>query len=195
MRTALAHPVELADFLRLARPDLAAHFRFDAAQPLGREVVTEDWRRREADLPFLIPFRRVDGGETAVQVYVLLEHQSAGDPLVPLRQLFLTVAHWNDQWQAWQDLPHPRAPLRLHPVLPIVLHTGERPWNTVTTLADLVDAPPELLPHLPVWEPVFWQLSAQDPAALLEGAPVARLLGVMATFDRGQGGYEPAGGA
>ncbi len=96
MRGVLVRPENLGDFVRHAQPRLAAGFVFEQARPASREFVTEDWRRREADLLFEVPYRRGQG-QADVLVWVLLEHQSDTDTVVPLRLLFESVMAWSGQ--------------------------------------------------------------------------------------------------
>jgi hypothetical protein len=179
MRQSLRQPANLRDFLAYVVPDLTGGFVFERAQLLDREFFAEDWRRREADLPFEIPYRTGEGEQPAL-VYLLIEHQSDTDPLMPFRMLYLTVGYWDRQWQAWANLPRPRGRLQLVPVLPIVLYTGATPWGSNRTLAELL-APPEVFHGFaPRWEPIFWSLADQTPEALLNsGAAWLQLLAVM----------------
>jgi hypothetical protein len=122
-RQSLRRPANLGDFLHLVVPQLADGFDCDRARLLDREFLTEDWRRREADLPFEVPYRTAEGEEPAL-VCVLIEHQSDTDPLMPLRLLSYVVWYWDRQLQAWTGSDRPRPPFRLHPVLPVVLYSG-----------------------------------------------------------------------
>src|SRR5579872_5574327 len=87
IRDTLRDPENLHDFLSRALPDLAAGFDYARARLIDPEFTLEDWRRREADLPFEIPYRTGEGEVTAL-VCVLIEHQSDTDPMMPLRLLF-----------------------------------------------------------------------------------------------------------
>jgi hypothetical protein len=100
----------------------------------------DDWRSRECDLLIEIPYR-TDAGERLALVCVLVEHQSAPDPRMPLRLLVYAVLYWERQWRTWEESSPPRQPLRLTPVLPLVLYTGHRPWHPGRTLADLLAEP------------------------------------------------------
>jgi hypothetical protein len=193
MRGLLGRVDNLADFLRCARPVLAGNFAFERGRPDTREFITEDWRRREADLLFEIPYRWA-AREIEVLVWVLLEHQSRTDTLVPLRMLFESVMAWAQQWQHWAGRLPPRSALRLQPVFPIVLYTGSRPWGSNETLRDMVDAPPELLELVPDWGPIFWNLSQRTTAELLGAGPFMQLLAVMraSETDQFQGVYRQA---
>ena len=100
-------------------------------------------------------------------VFVLIEHQSAEDPAMPLRLLYFAVLYWERQWRAWEKVSPRQSPLRLSPVLPLVLHTGSGPWQNNRTLHDLMGEPTEFHGFVPQWGPLFWELSGQDAEALL----------------------------
>lgn len=166
IRRSLRHPGNLADFLRYAVPDLASGFVFEQARLIDREFPLDDWRRREADLPFEIPFRGAEGERLAL-VCVLIEHQSDTDPLMPLRLLFFAASYWDRQWRQWQEQRPPRPSFRLAPVLPIVLYTGSTPWGSNRRLRDLLGEPAAFHAFAPAWEPLFWNLADQTPEQLL----------------------------
>jgi hypothetical protein len=178
LRRLLSRRENLADFLRQAQPQIAGNFDFALTRELSREFVTDDWRYREGDLVFEIPYRRGQD-TTRLMVCLLLEHQSDTDAVMPLRMLYQAVMYWDGLWRTWTEQPRPRPPLRLRPVLPVVLYTGERPWGSNETLQDLCDGPPELLAFLPIWRPQFWSLAAHTPEELLAGGPLLQLLAVM----------------
>src|SRR3954447_16380740 len=75
VRRSLEVAANLHDFLRDARPELADGFDFARMQPVSREMFTDDWRVREADLLFEIPFLDPVLPQPAL-VCVLVEHQS-----------------------------------------------------------------------------------------------------------------------
>lgn len=166
LRQSLEHPENLKSFLHQAIPGLADHFVYERARRVDREFPLDDWRRRENDLLFEIPFR--EGGEVrTILVCVLIEHQSEPDPLMPLRMLLYAVLYWEKSWKAWEGRSTPRSPLRLPPVIPIVLHTCQRKWSSNRSLADLVEGAESLRPFVPNWQPIFWELSEQDPHTLV----------------------------
>jgi hypothetical protein len=146
-------------------PELADGFLFDQAELIPPGHFLPDWRLRESDLIWRIPYRGADGIQS-VLVVVLLEHQSRADPRTPLRTLLYTVLRWDREWRDWEELPPPRPPFRLSPVLPIVFHTGSRLWGSHRTLAELIDAPAGLRPFVPQWQPLFWDLAAHTPESL-----------------------------
>jgi hypothetical protein len=167
LRQSLRQADNLRAFLKAAVPELADGFDCARARLLDRGFPMEDWRRREADLPFEIPYH-LSGVELPALVCVLLEHQADTDTLIPLRLLYFAVGYWDRQWQEWVRLAPPRPPLRLRPILPLVLYTGPRPWGSNRTIVDLLGEPAAFHAFAPVWQPVFWNLADQTPEGLLD---------------------------
>jgi hypothetical protein len=172
IRRLLEDPHNLRDLLAAVLPDMVDRFDFDHVQAVGREFVLDDWRRRESDLLFRLPWRAASGleGVPPALVCVLIEHQSAPDPRMPLRILLYAVLYWEQEWRAW-EAEHARGePLRLSPVVPVVFHTGGEPWRTHRTLAALIGGPEELERFAPRWEPLFWDLAERSPEDLIAAA-------------------------
>jgi hypothetical protein len=167
IRQALRHPANLRAFLRQAVPALADGFDCDRCRLLDREFPLDDWRRREADLPFEVPYR-LGTEDLWALVYVLIEHQSAEDPVMPLRLLYFAVLYWERQWRQWEQRPAPRGALRLSPVLPLVLYTGAGSWDNNRTLHDLLGEPAEFHGFVPQWAPVLWELGEHSAEGLLQ---------------------------
>src|SRR4051812_41411031 len=94
LRHSLQHPANLRALLHEAVPQLAGGFVCDRARLLDREFPLDDWRRREADLPFEVPYH-TGAEELLALVVVLIEHQSDTDPLMPLRLLYFVVTYWD----------------------------------------------------------------------------------------------------
>ena len=89
-RESLKNLENLRDLVSAALPEIAGGFVFERAELLDREFSLEDWRRRESDLLFRIPFRDGDT-ELETLICVLLEHQSKPDVRMPLRLLLYAV--------------------------------------------------------------------------------------------------------
>jgi hypothetical protein len=179
IRQSLRRPANLRDFLGSAVPDLAGGFVCDRAQLFEREIPLEDWRRREADLPFQVPYR-IGEGEVTALVLVLIEHQSDTDLLLPLRMLLFVSTYWGLQWEQWKGQPRPKPGLQLHPVLPLLLYTGAKRWGSSETLTDLMGPPEAFHAFSPQWKPVIWNLAERTPEALLDsGAPWLQLLAAV----------------
>ena len=179
IRESLQHPASLREFLQDVVPHLAAGFDCERARLIDREFPFEDWRNREADLPFEVPYRTANEEQMAL-VCVLIEHQSNTDPLMPLRMLYFAVGYWDRQWKEWAKLTPPRPPLRLSPVLPIVLYTGPTPWGSNRTMAELLTEPQAFHVFAPAWEPLFWNLAERSPQQLLSsGSAWLELMSVI----------------
>jgi len=96
--------------------------------------VDERLSDRHSDLLFSV---RCDGRDALL--YVLFEHQSSPDRLMPFRLLRYLVRIWDRFLEK-----HPDAP-RLPAVLPVVLHHGDSGWNAPTDLHALIDLDPGTL--------------------------------------------------
>jgi hypothetical protein len=166
-RRSLLHTHNLRDVLRSAVPHLVDRLDCERATAVPRRFQLEDWRDREADLLFHIPYRADDGTWGTVVLCLLLEHQSTADPRLPLRILRYALLYWEQEWKEWEN-SHPEGQgLRLAPILPVVFHTGARPWGSNRTLAELIHGPEELRSLAPRWDVVFWDLAERTPEQLL----------------------------
>jgi hypothetical protein len=169
IRQLLEDHSNLQELLGRIIPRIAAHLDFPRMQPLPRTFWREDWRGRESDLLFRIPYRSGEG-EHEVLVVILLEHQSAADPRMPLRILAYAVGYWERQWRDWEQQASGQS-LRLTPIVPVIFHTGSAEWGPRHRhLRELFDAPEELLAFVPDWQPLLWELAGQDPQSLLASA-------------------------
>ena len=156
----------LAEAVRRAHPQLARRLDFTQAEPVGKEFILEDWRRRECDLLFRVPFL-VEAENRWVLILLLVEQQSVPDPAMPLRMLLYTVLYWETEWRAWEERKGSKPALTLTPVFPVVFSTGSGRWESQRTLADLVPAPPELADLQPTFQPLFWELARETVQDLL----------------------------
>lgn len=166
VRLLQAYPAHLRELVQDVSPRLAPRLAFDRAQPLVRDFALPDWRRRESDLLFHVPFLPGEG-LTELLICLLVEHQSAIDPAMPLRTLWYAVLYWERQWLAWSKNHARGEPLRLNPVLPIVLHTGTERWTAPCQMLDLMAGPEELHRFVPQWQPLLWDLAERTPQELL----------------------------
>ena len=163
----LKDPDNLREFLESAIPELAKGFDCSRAKLLEREFILPDWRGREADLLFEIPYR-IGNTELIALVCLLLEHQTRADSLMPIRTLVYTVLYWDRCLRTWvADKDEAKGRFFLPPVVPIVLHSGQRPWGSAKTLAELLGEPAVFHQYAPIWEPIFWELSDHSVEELL----------------------------
>ena len=166
----MEHPDNLRELVGAAAPDLAGGFVFSRTRKLDRALPLPDWRRRESDLLFSIPWQESAGGPTTeALVCLLMEQQSQEDAAMPLRTLLYAVLFWEREWKQWEDRRGRGAPLRLTPVLPIIFHTGRAPWAAPRGFADLFAVPEALKSEILPWRPRFWDLPAL-PLEALRGA-------------------------
>jgi hypothetical protein len=193
VREALVQPDNLRELVERVLPDMAPHLDFAAREVLPRAFLLEDWRRREGDVLVRVPYR-LQGQDRHLLLCLLIEHQSTADPVMPLRLLVYAVLYWEKQWKEWETGHKRGEPLRLTPVLPIVLHTGTEVWDTNRSLTELfegADVVPMVIPQWQTWlcdlpefsaaelvqsEAAWWQALAVVRA---ENAPPAEFLAVL----------------
>jgi hypothetical protein len=169
IRRLLQDPTNLRNLLADLLPELVDRFDFARLELLPRTFLLDDWRRREADLFFRLPFRD-DPAAPPVLVCVLLEHQSEADPAMPLRVLLYAALHWQEEWREWAS-GHPRSELlSLRPVIPVVFHTGQQPWRTPRSMVELIGGPEVLRAFAPDWQPLFWDLATRTIEELVQAA-------------------------
>jgi len=113
--------------------------------------VDETLRERHTDLLYRIPWKKGFGeGDREVLLFVIFEHQSTPDPMMPFRMLRYAVRIW-ERWI--REHPEQR---QLQPILPLVLYHGEQDWTVARSLFELFDladvpsgAVEALKPYLP----------------------------------------------
>ena len=128
-RLVLGEPANAASQLRAVLPHgLASRLDFRRLTQVSGSFVDATLRWRHSDLLFTVP---IDGREAFI--YVLIEHQSSEDPLMPFRMLRYVLRIW-DRYLA----DHPEAS-RLPVVIPLVVHHNRRPWTSSSQLEDLLD--------------------------------------------------------
>jgi len=92
------------------------------------------------------------------EVYVLLEHKSFLDEMVPLQLLRYMVETWSTYGQR-DKRPFLKLPL----ILPIVIAHGEHKWRYKTKLSSIVDVPDEAFrAYLPDFEYNLFDVNVED---------------------------------
>jgi predicted transposase/invertase (TIGR01784 family) len=107
-------------------PELARSVDWSSLELQPGSFVDRELEWRHTDLLF---GAKLDGRDALV--YVLVEHQSTPDPLMPLRVLRYIVRIWDE------CLRHDTAAARLPAVLPIVVYHGRAAWTAPLRLRDL----------------------------------------------------------
>lgn len=127
---------------------------------------------------------RLRGSSKRALVFLLFDHQSTVDPLMPLRMLGYAFQAWTD-YTARLDATRGHIP----PLIPILLYQGARPWRAARRLSDLhrVDgAPPSDLPAFIDLHMIIHELRA-DPLPPKELTALVRAaLGLMKLVAEGE---------
>jgi len=110
----------------------AEWIEWDELELLPGTYVKKSLRQRESDLLFRT---RVKGRDA--RLYLLAEHQSSPDSLMPLRLAEYMVCIWNE----FVDKHPPPKPKRLPLIIPVVVYYGPdgRRWNAPLDLGGLMD--------------------------------------------------------
>src|SRR5690606_28292837 len=151
---------DAASALASALPQgIASRIDWSTLKQENLNLVDRKFREFQSDIVFSALFEK-----RKVFLYVLLEHQSSGDKLMPFRMLRYSVLLWDTFLKE-----HPGAE-RLPAVLPIVLCNGKSPWASPTRFSEIIDAPADLTDvlhdHLPQFRFVLDDLSSIVDAAL-----------------------------
>jgi Putative transposase, YhgA-like len=168
IRWLLRTPAFLRGFLRIARSDIVDALDFERMEALDTTLIPPTLRRQEADLIFRIPFR-VPATSDAAVLYVLVEHQSVEERLLPVRLLGLYWQLLELQCREWRDRGRPESELVLRPVVMVVLHTGETPWRSPLRLADLMRPEPGAEIYVPEYRVHLLDLPAEPLDVLTAG--------------------------
>lgn len=178
MKLLLETPANVRDLLHLVAPAFAGLINFDRMTPQPTDFIARDFRHVEADVVLRAPVR--DGGRAGrgreVLIYVLIEHQSEPDRLMPLRLLDYVTQIYKAQGRDWGRRRKTFAGIRLQPVLPVVLYTGDRPWPDVGTIAGLMDLSERFAAVTPAFTPLFLNLPVTSDGALGEGGAFGAIL-------------------
>ncbi|RME04646.1 MAG: hypothetical protein D6805_02275 [Planctomycetota bacterium] len=149
---------------------------FSQAQRIDKTYVLPDYRKSESDILYQIPYQNRDAF-----VYILLEHQSTVDFLMPFRVLFYIVQIWWDYVK--QDLDRAKQQdFRLPPIFPVVLYTGPGGWSGEREFVELVEGGQEFLPRLPNFRLEVLEVSRLGEAELGEFGSV---LGAIFLLEQG----------
>jgi len=161
-RQAFAHPNRIADLLQLVLPArLKALLDLDPARirVLDPTHVDGELRGTLSDIVVEVPRRGARGSPRTSAIFIFaVEHQSRDERFIVFRQLGYCVRLWE---RCLRDDP---TATHLPPVVPVVVHNGDRPWRSPTrldALFDLPDVPRDAvsLPFIPSFEVVLADLA------------------------------------
>ena len=160
VKALFANIEDAASALASALPkEIAECIDWASLRPAKFHLVDHKLRELHPDLTFTANLR---GHE--VVLYVLQEHQSTPEALMPFRVLQYIVLLWGAMLKA-----RPEA-TRLPAVLPVVLYNGKARWSAPQQLRDLIDLPDDVLKlfenHIPSFRFFLDDLSVTDDETL-----------------------------
>ncbi len=177
MKLLLEDPRNVREALALAPAEAMALIDFDRLTQLRTTFIARDFRHVEADVVMTAPLRTRGGRRRVVWLYLLLEHQSEPDALMPIRLLDYVVQIIKRQLRVWSKKHKSFAGFRVQPILPVVLYTGTVRWESPGRLIDLVDLSEHFAEVTPDFKPIFLNLPALEPERLVSaGGTFGRLL-------------------
>jgi hypothetical protein len=171
MKLMLKNPKNVRDLLLLTGAKMAGLIDYDHMTPVQTSFVQRDYRHVESDVVLRAPLRQKKSKRPRreVMIYVLIEHQSEPDRLMPLRLLEYVVQIFRWQEREWSLHHRSFTNLRFQPVLPVVFYTGTRAWENIGRLVDLIEMGAEFGAVTPALDPLFMNLEAIGPRSLEEG--------------------------
>src|SRR5260370_30760642 len=128
LKLLLQWPRNVRDALRIARYQQADAIDFDRLQVDPTTYVQRDYRHLESDIVLRGPLRR---RKQSLLIYLLIEHQSQPDRLMPFRALEYTTSIYRGQLREWSLTHDSLADFVFQPVLPVVFYTRTRRWPAV----------------------------------------------------------------
>jgi predicted transposase YdaD len=168
MKLMLENPKNARDLLLLTGSKMIDLIDWDHLTLVRTTFVERDYRQVESDVVLLAPLRQRigDRSKRAIMIYILIEHQSEPDRLMPLRLLEYVVQIFKSQMRLWSQEHTSFAKLRLQPVLPVVFYTGTRRWEKVGRLVDLLERGEAFGSVTPLLDPLFVNLRGMQASRL-----------------------------
>ncbi|MCG9129140.1 Rpn family recombination-promoting nuclease/putative transposase, partial [Candidatus Poribacteria bacterium] len=165
--------------LEIIAQDLVEYFDFEQIEEINRSFISDTLREQESDMVFKVPFQ-TSSHKDELYIYILLEHQSTIDPIMPFRVLFYMCQIWDAQRRELDSKNIPRNEWRLKPILPIVFYTGTQPWKTPLSLDTLMEQPDSLSRFIPQFDTLLLDVKDSTENELTEtDHPLGLLLTVL----------------
>jgi len=163
----LEHPANVREALGLVHVPWFDEIDFGRLEQVRTTFVRRNYRHLASDIVFSAPLVRRRGPNKRLLIYILIEHQSEPDRLMPLRLVDSQAQIFRYQVRKWLQTHRSPARLQLSPVLPVVFYTGLRRWPLVGTLVDVIKGGEEFRAVTPIVEqPLFLNLPEVPPARL-----------------------------
>ncbi len=145
--------------------ELVEYLDFSRLEIDKTSYITDILKTLESDLVFTVPFREEVSSDELV-IYILIEHQSTVDPMMPFRILNYMCQIWDSQRKELEASDVPKSKWRLRPILPIVYYTGTQQWKTPIDLSSIMDVPDLLERFVPTFDTLFLSVKETDPSDL-----------------------------
>ena len=152
--------------LKIVANDLVERLDFSRLEQVNQTFIPDNLRKQESDVLYLVPFHSEELGE--VWIYVLIEHQSTPSDVMGFRILFYMTQIWDAQRRRWEDNKIPQTQWRFRPILPIVLYTGSKSWESPIKLEALMDVPEELRRFVPSFDTLFLNVKGEEERDFLQ---------------------------
>ena len=166
-RWLLQHKENVQGLIEITAEHMVHLIDFSKLEQQKRNFMSDRLQEQESDLLFSVPFK--NGSETdELIIYILIEHQSTVDKSMGYRLLFYMMNIWEDQRRIWIEDKVPKSEWRLRPVLPIVLYTGDQPWQVPLTLSAIMDIPEELDQFIPKFETLLLSVKETGTETLIK---------------------------
>ena len=167
MKMMLEHPANVRDVLRLADVPWFEEIRFDRLEHIKTTFIRRNYRHLQSDIVLTAPLSGSGRPERTLLIYILIEHQSEPDRLMPLRVADSQIQIFRYQVRQWLKTHASEAQILLSPVLPVVFYTGLNRWPEVGTLADVIERGDEFREVTPIVErPMYLNLPETPPDQL-----------------------------
>jgi predicted transposase YdaD len=164
----LENPANVRDLLVLLREPQVNAIDFARMTVERTHFVQPDFAHVAVDLLLKAPIRLdTIGPAKTILIYLLIEHQSRPQRFFMLRLAEYLLEAYKMQKRAWDEKHTSDGTLLLQPVLPIVLYTGERRWEKIETLVDVVEAGELFEGMIPAFQPHFFNLRETSPETLV----------------------------
>lgn len=158
-RRVFSVPKHAAGLLSIALPvEVQAVLDLNPARVTIRDPTHVSPRLRGTVSDLVVQVPRLDGSGPPALVVFAIEHQRRDERFMALR----LHAYAARLWERWLR-EHPKA-THLPAIVPVVIHTGRRPWRSPTQFSALLDLPPApadglLRPFLPDYGYVLLDLA------------------------------------
>lgn len=178
----LEHPHSVRELLNLISRSWSQRIDFDRMELVKTTFIRRDFRHVESDIVLVAPLLDERGRRTrkSVLIYLLIEHQSEPDRLMPLRMSDYSVQIYRYQLRKWNQAHGDDSNVRLSLVLPIVFYTGLRDWDSPGLLTDLIEQGDQFAELVPSLKPLYINLPSISAEILAqEGGYLGQVLRLL----------------